>query len=80
MLLENFALYKDLAKYFEKSYSIYKDFFESSLKKEDHFYPTRLISWEQVRLDQDIKDKEVVSLVDCPSHFLETNVFVTSTC
>lgn len=44
MLLENFALYKDLAKYFEESYSIYKDFFESALKQEDHFYPTRLIS------------------------------------
>lgn len=46
MHLENLALSKDYAKSLEESYFINKDSFESTLKRVEHFYPIRSISWE----------------------------------
>lgn len=64
MCLENLALSKELAKSSEETYFIIQDSFESALKRVEYFYPTGPISREQVRLDQDIEDKKVVSLMD----------------
>lgn len=50
--LENLALSKELAKSLEEIYFTAQDTFETALKQVGYFYPTRLISRVQVRLDQ----------------------------
>lgn len=47
-----------------KSYYIAHDSFDNALKQVEHFYPIGPISREKVRIDQVIKDKKLVSLVD----------------
>lgn len=47
-----------------KSYYIPHDSFDNALKQVEHFYHIGPISREKVRIDQVIKDKKLVSLVD----------------
>lgn len=62
--LNNLAFSKECVKSLQESYSIILDSFESALTHEEHFYPNRSISQEQVCLYQAIEDMKMVSLVD----------------